>query len=144
MCSGILKIGVWSGWNGWKIRVFTIWGAIWGWDAEIWDFGWFSWRFWKLDFWVSGWKNLLYEFQKRQAAVLVFSTPYTLKHTLIVQYCGIFLLERLFDIIRSEQLEQNILERMFEYIFVSFQITTFMLKSIKKWSSLTTLDKKQH
>lgn len=53
-----------------------------------------------------------------------------------------FLLERLFDIIRSEQLEQNILERMFGYIFVSFQITTFMLKSIKKWLSLTTLDQK--
>jgi hypothetical protein len=53
-----------------------------------------------------------------------------------------FLLERLFDIIRSEQLEQNILEHMFGYIFVSFQITTFMLKSIKKWLSLTTLDQK--
>lgn len=53
-----------------------------------------------------------------------------------------FLLEQMFDKIRSEQLEQNILERMFGYIFVSFQITTFMLKSIKKWLSLTTLDQK--
>nr|DAR65494.1 MAG TPA: hypothetical protein [Caudoviricetes sp.] len=31
-----------------------------------------------------------------------------------------FLLERLFDIIRSEQLEQNVLERMFEYDFIEF------------------------
>lgn len=53
-----------------------------------------------------------------------------------------FLLERLFDIFRSGLLEQNVLEHMFGYIFVSFQITTFMLKSIKKWLSLTTLDQK--
>jgi hypothetical protein len=82
--------------------------------------------------------------RKDKLRIWFLPPPYILKHTIIVQYCGIFLLERLFDIIRSEQLEQNILERMFEYIFVSFQITTFMLKSIKKWSSLTTLDKKQH
>lgn len=37
----------------------------------------------------------------------------------------------MFDIIRSGLLEQNVLERMFGYNFVSFQITTFMLKSIK-------------
>lgn len=53
-----------------------------------------------------------------------------------------FLLERLFDIFRSGLLEQNVLEHMFGYIFVSFQITTFMLKSIKKLLSLTTLDQK--
>jgi hypothetical protein len=55
-----------------------------------------------------------------------------------------FLLERLFDIIRSGLLEQNVLERMFGYIFVSFQIPTFMLKSIKKWSLLTTFHPKTY
>jgi hypothetical protein len=36
-------------------------------------------RFWKLDFRVSLWMNLLYGFQKRQAAILVFATPDYLK-----------------------------------------------------------------
>lgn len=60
------------------------------------------------------------DFQNNKLRIWFLPPPYTLKHTIIVQYCGIFLLERLFDIIRSEQLEQNILERMFEYDFIEF------------------------
>ena len=53
-----------------------------------------------------------------------------------------FLLERLFYIIRLGLSEQNVLEHMFEYIIVSFLFSTFILKSIKNKSSLTTLHQK--
>lgn len=54
-----------------------------GYDKEFWwvefwillDFV----GFWKLDFWVGVWMNQLYGFQERQAADLVFATPYTLQ-----------------------------------------------------------------
>lgn len=53
------------------------------------------------------------DFRKDKLRIWFLVPPDTLKHTLIVQYYDMFLLERLFDKIRSGLLEQNILEHMF-------------------------------
>ncbi len=57
--------------------------------------------------------NQLYEFQKRQAAILVFATPYILKATVFYNFS-------VFGIDNSGLSEQNIIEYLFEYNFIVF------------------------
>lgn len=64
--------------------------------------------------------NQLYGLLKKAYPVLVFATPYTLKYTVFLHFSVGFLIEQMFDKIRSGLLEQNKLEHMFVfYLMVS-------------------------
>jgi len=60
------------------------------------------------------WMNLLYGFQKRQAAVSVFATPYTIKATVFLYFSVGYQIEQTLDKIRSGFSEQNKIEQVFE------------------------------
>lgn len=106
----------------------TIWGTIKSFDG--WNLGFCLILLWilmireRMDFWVGVWINQLYGFQKRQAAVSVFATPYTLKATVFLYFS---MTEEMFDKAVLDYLSSINSNKCLNYNFIVFLIKTCKL-----------------